>query len=95
MACARDNIPYVVPIYYAYSGNSLYAFTMPGKKLEFLRSNPRACLQIDTPEGAHQWASVIIDSSFRELPDEDPPFGNAYMLGSCLRNTLTGGNPAP
>ncbi|MCZ7866204.1 pyridoxamine 5'-phosphate oxidase family protein [Agrobacterium salinitolerans] len=73
MACAKNNFPYVVPIYYAYSGDSLYAFSMPGKKLEYLRSNPRACLQVEKIEDNHQWASVIIDTSFRELPDEDPP----------------------
>ncbi|NSY72343.1 pyridoxamine 5'-phosphate oxidase family protein [Agrobacterium tumefaciens] len=86
MACARDHNPYVVPIYYACSGNSLYAFTMPGKKLEFLRSNPRACLQIDTPEGAHQWACVIVDASFRELPDEDPPVRERLHAWELLSN---------
>lgn len=35
MACAKDSTPYVVPIYYAYSGNSLYAFSMPGKNWIF------------------------------------------------------------
>ncbi|QCL97418.1 pyridoxamine 5'-phosphate oxidase family protein [Agrobacterium tumefaciens] len=73
MACAKDSTPYVVPIYYAYSGNSLYAFSMPGKKLDFLRSNPRACLQVDKSRGDHQWVSVIVDAAFRELPQEDPP----------------------
>lgn len=73
MACAKENFPYVVPIYYAYSSDRLYAFSMPGKKLEYLRSNPRACLQVEKNESDHQWASVIIDASFRELPNEDPP----------------------
>ncbi len=56
------------------------------KKLEFLRSNPRACLQIDTPEGAPQWASVIVDASFRELADEDPPVRERLHAWELLAN---------
>jgi nitroimidazol reductase NimA-like FMN-containing flavoprotein (pyridoxamine 5'-phosphate oxidase superfamily) len=32
LACVKDGRPYVVPIYFAYADNHLYAFSMPGKK---------------------------------------------------------------
>ena len=34
LACARNGQPYVVPIYYAYADTHLYAFSMPGKKID-------------------------------------------------------------
>lgn len=71
MACAKDNIPYVIPIYYAYDGNHLYAFSMPGKKVDFLRANPHACLQLDSYRDKHHWMSVIVDATYRELPNDD------------------------
>ena len=48
LACARDNRPYVVPIYYAFSENHLYSFSMPGQKIDWMRSNPRVCVQVDS-----------------------------------------------
>ena len=41
LACTKDGRPYVVPIYYAYADNHLYAFSMPGKKVEWMRSSPQ------------------------------------------------------
>lgn len=71
LACAENGIPYVVPISYACSGNQLYAFSMPGKKLDMLHANPRACLLVEAFESKHHWRSVVIDGAFRELPDTD------------------------
>ncbi len=68
LACAKDNVPYVIPIQYAHSGIRLYAFSMPGKKLDFLRTNPRACVLIDDLESRHRWKSVVLDAVFHELP---------------------------
>lgn len=38
LACAKDGQPYVVPLHYAYSDAHLYAFSMPGKKIEWMRA---------------------------------------------------------
>lgn len=71
LACAKDNVPYVVPIHYAYSGSRLYGFSMPGKKLDFLRSNPHVCLQIEKYRDVRHWQSVVVDASFQELSDTE------------------------
>jgi len=47
LACADGDVPYVVPVQYAFAGDKLYAFTLPGKKLTIMRKNPHVCLQID------------------------------------------------
>ena len=47
LACARNGQPYVVPIYYAYADRCLYAFSMPGKKIDWMRENPLVSVQVD------------------------------------------------
>jgi len=47
LACARDDQPYVVPIHFVYDGDHLYGLTTAGQKIDWMRSNPRVCLEID------------------------------------------------
>ena len=35
LACARDNQPYIVPIYFAYDGHHVYGFSTPGQKIDW------------------------------------------------------------
>ena len=83
LACARDNQPYVVPIYFSYDGKHLYGFSTPGQiygfsmlgqKIEWMRSNPLVCLEIDELTSHHQWMSVVVSGRYEELPDT-PEFG--------------------
>jgi nitroimidazol reductase NimA-like FMN-containing flavoprotein (pyridoxamine 5'-phosphate oxidase superfamily) len=67
LACAEGNVPYVVPVQYAYESDRLYAFTLPGKKLDIMRGNPNVCVQIDKLKSKHSWKSVIIDARFVDL----------------------------
>lgn len=68
LACALEGRPYVVPIYYAFDDNSLFSFSLPGRKIEWMRANPRVCLQVG--ERSQQgWKSVVIDGRFEELPE--------------------------
>jgi nitroimidazol reductase NimA-like FMN-containing flavoprotein (pyridoxamine 5'-phosphate oxidase superfamily) len=69
LACAKDGQPYVVPIYYAYKDNHLYAFSMPGKKLDYMRANPRVSVLVEERISGRQWRSVIVEGRFEELPD--------------------------
>jgi uncharacterized protein len=73
LACARDNQPYVVPIYYAYDrtpdgGPCLYTFTTAGQKIEWMRVNPRVCVEWDEVAGYDQWESVVAFGRYEELP---------------------------
>ncbi|TGV54549.1 pyridoxamine 5'-phosphate oxidase family protein, partial [Mesorhizobium sp. M2D.F.Ca.ET.160.01.1.1] len=47
LACAKDGQPYVVPFYFAHADNHLYAFSMPGKKIDWMRSNPLVSVQVE------------------------------------------------
>lgn len=84
LACARENQPYVVPIYYAYDEllKGLYGLTFSGRKVEWMRANPRVCVEVDKIVAGGQWVSVIGIGRYEELPQsatsEPPrlPFGD-------------------
>ena len=73
LACAKENQPYVVPIYFAFQENEgdprLYGFTIPGQKVEWMRANPLVCVEVDEVEGFDRWISVIANGRFEELLD--------------------------
>lgn len=71
LACAEADIPYVVPIQYAFANDRLYFFTLPGKKLEIMRRNPNVCVQIDKLKSKHSWKCVIIDARFIDLGGDE------------------------
>ena len=69
LACSRDEKPYVVPIYFSYAENHLYAFSMPGKKIDCMRANPEVSLVVEERGNGRQWKSVVVDGRYEELPD--------------------------
>lgn len=69
LACARNNQPYVVPIYFAYSEHHLYAISTIGQKIEWMRANPLVCVEVDELTSRDEWVSVIVFGSYEELPD--------------------------
>jgi len=69
LACVKDGRPYLVPIYYAYADESLYAFSIPGKKIDWMRANPHVSALVESPLPRGQWKSVIADGRYEELPE--------------------------
>lgn len=69
LACTKDGRPYVVPIYYAYADNHLYAFSLPGKKVEWMRANPLVCVLVEELGAGREWKCVIADGHYEEIPD--------------------------
>jgi len=71
LACCNDGKPYVVPVYFVFDARVAYGFSMPGRKVEWMRENPRVCLQVEERQLKGSWRSVILDGKFQELPDND------------------------
>lgn len=69
LACARADRPYVVPFYFAYADNHLYAFSKVGKKIDWMRSNPQVSVLVEEHEFGREWKSVIVEGRYEELPD--------------------------
>jgi hypothetical protein len=47
LACVRGDRPYIVPIYFSYDDKHLYGVTTLGQKIEWMRSNPLVCVEVD------------------------------------------------
>ena len=71
LGCIASGWPYVVPVNYFFDGKDIYIHTLPGKKLDALRANPRVCLQVDEIKDSYNWRSVIAYGTFEEVSNED------------------------
>lgn len=77
LACARNNQPYVVPIYFVFDGGHIYGcegqhaygFSTLGQKIAWMRSNPLVCLEVDNVSTHNDWMSIIAFGRYQELPD--------------------------
>jgi uncharacterized protein len=69
LACTNNWRPYIVPIHYVYADNAIYAFSLPGKKIEWMTFNPLVCLLVDEKERERAWKSVVVDGRYEELPE--------------------------
>ncbi len=84
LGCARDNQPYVLPVYLTYDAlpggePCLYGFTTPGQKVEWMRANPLVCILVDDVTAHDEWVSVIAFGRYEELP-EVPTQGDQAKL---------------
>ncbi len=71
LGCARENQPYVVPIFFATDDDFIYSFAIPGQKIDWMRVNPKVCLEVDNQSSGNDWTSVIVFGQFTELVDTD------------------------
>src|ERR1700738_4386502 len=69
LGCSREDQPYIVPIYYVHEPEHLYGFSTEGQKIEWMRANPKVCVEIDEITNHYQWSSVVLYGRYRELPD--------------------------
>jgi nitroimidazol reductase NimA-like FMN-containing flavoprotein (pyridoxamine 5'-phosphate oxidase superfamily) len=69
LGCAHEDQPYVVPISFVYEAPYLYGFTTMGQKVEWMRSNPLVCVELDEIVNSAQWMSVVIFGHYEELLD--------------------------
>ena len=70
LACSLENQPYIVPFHFAFDGSEyLYAFSTLGQKIEWMRTNPLVCVEVDDIKNQFEWISLIVFGSYEELPD--------------------------
>jgi nitroimidazol reductase NimA-like FMN-containing flavoprotein (pyridoxamine 5'-phosphate oxidase superfamily) len=71
LAMAKDNLPYVVPVHYAFDGDDLFVYTTEGKKADIIRVNPEICLQAEDVVDNENWKSVMVFGTAEQITDED------------------------
>jgi nitroimidazol reductase NimA-like FMN-containing flavoprotein (pyridoxamine 5'-phosphate oxidase superfamily) len=64
-----DGRPYLVPLAYGYDGESIYAHSGLGRKLDLMRAEPRVTFEVDAAEASDRWRSVIAEGTFEEIDD--------------------------
>ncbi|MGD0648337.1 MAG: pyridoxamine 5'-phosphate oxidase family protein [Acidobacteriaceae bacterium] len=69
LACSFENQPYLLPVYLAYAAGALYGFATMGQKIDWMRANPRVCVETDEVRSQTDWWSVLIQGRFEEFPD--------------------------
>ena len=69
LACTQGAQPYVVPVYFAYHDNALDGFATCWEKIEWMRDNPRVCVEVDEIVSQQQWVSVLVFGRYEELPN--------------------------
>jgi uncharacterized protein len=67
LGLALDNQPYVVPIHFNLDGDHLYSFATLGQKIEWMRTNPKVCVEVEEILELRRWTTVIVSGSYEEL----------------------------
>jgi nitroimidazol reductase NimA-like FMN-containing flavoprotein (pyridoxamine 5'-phosphate oxidase superfamily) len=67
LGCVDNGEPYVVPINYVVEERSIYSHSLPGRKIEAMRTHPRVCLQVDQIADDFHWRSAIAFGDFEEI----------------------------
>lgn len=67
LGCIVNDEPYIVPINFNFKDDCIYSHSLPGAKINALRKNPRACVQVDEIESDLCWRSVLAFGDFEEV----------------------------
>src|SRR5262245_44534898 len=71
LGCSDRDKPYVIPVNYLFDGECIYVHALPGRKINVLRANPNACLQVDEIKDSYNWRSVIAFGHYEEIVNEN------------------------
>jgi nitroimidazol reductase NimA-like FMN-containing flavoprotein (pyridoxamine 5'-phosphate oxidase superfamily) len=71
LACSRANQPYIVPVfvYFDPGSNCLYGFSTVGQKIDWMRENPKVCIEIEDVSDKNNWATVVVFGRYEEVED--------------------------
>ena len=86
VGCHADGLTYVVPVIFAWDGESVYVVTIEGQKTRMLRANPSVCFEVDEYEGPGVWRSAILQGEYEELDAEE-----TQLALALLRERFSGG----
>lgn len=93
IACARENQPYITPFSFAYHDEYLYSFATVGRKIEWMRANPRECVEVDRVVSNQHWQSVVLTGRFQELSTASEHFDHQALAHDLLARTANWWEP--
>jgi uncharacterized protein len=82
---ARFDQPYIVPVHFSFDDerNLIYGFSMLGEKVEWMRRNPKVCLEVDEIVDKDHWTTVLVVGRYREI-HRDPREGESRRRAEDL-----------
>src|SRR5262245_50246142 len=74
LACARYHQPYIIPFSFAFSAvdDRLYSLATRGQKIEWMRDNPRVCVEVDDISDERHWTTLVIFGRYHEIDRSQP-----------------------
>jgi nitroimidazol reductase NimA-like FMN-containing flavoprotein (pyridoxamine 5'-phosphate oxidase superfamily) len=69
LGCSHDDQPYIIPLQIAYADKYVYVLSTYGQKIEWMRENPKVCLEVEEGRGTSDWKSVIVYGTYQELTE--------------------------
>jgi len=78
LGCAHRDQPYIVPVslYFDREGKCVYGFSTVGTKIEWMRENPKVCVEVDEISDQHQWTTVLVMGRYEELDASEAQKGD-------------------
>jgi nitroimidazol reductase NimA-like FMN-containing flavoprotein (pyridoxamine 5'-phosphate oxidase superfamily) len=69
LGCARADQPYIVPFVFQLdpAGTCLYSFSTVGQKIDWMRENPKVCVEVDEVIDQFTWLSVLAFGRYDEI----------------------------
>ena len=69
LACSHADQPYIVPISFAYDRDSegLFSFSAVGRKVAWMRENPKVCVEVEDIGDRFHWTTVVIFGHYHEI----------------------------
>lgn len=69
LGCSLFDQPYVVPITFFFDSehDCVYAFSTVGQKIEWMRKNPRVCLEVEELDDKDHWTTVVVIGRYKEI----------------------------
>jgi nitroimidazol reductase NimA-like FMN-containing flavoprotein (pyridoxamine 5'-phosphate oxidase superfamily) len=85
LACARADQPYIVPIFFSFASQEdcLYGFSTLGQKIDWMRGNPKVCVEVEEIAGQYQWTTIVVFGRYEEIGESSehgPARRRAYEL---------------
>lgn len=84
IGCHADGETYVVPVSYAYDGNSFFCHSADGLKTHMMRKNPDVCVEVEAMVDLANWRSVIAKARYVELEGDDARKALEFLVQRLL-----------
>lgn len=59
----------MIPICLAYERDYFYVLSTLGQKIEWMRDNPKVCVEIEEVASRSRWTSIVVLGRYQELPE--------------------------